>query len=164
MKEIRINTKAYGTKTVLIDDEDFNRVSKYKWFIHLNGYSYYAIRKQKDGRTITMHRFLMGVTGRHNFVDHIDGNSLNNQRDNLRICTHAQNMANSGVQKNNKLGYKGVWLNKRPDRKKKYQASIMANKKVISLGLFYTPEDAARAYNAAAVKYHGEFARLNELP
>jgi hypothetical protein len=94
-------------------------------------------------------------------VDHIDGNTFDNRRSsNLRLCTHHQNLINKKIQKNNITGFKGVVYR---EKNKKYSAQIQCNNKSIHLGMFSNPIDAALAYNAAALKYHGEFARLNEL-
>ena len=93
-------------------------------------------------------------------IDHIDGNSLNNQKNNLRICTQSQNCSNQKIGKSNTSGYKGVSYNKGQG---KYNSRIRFNKKLIHLGYFVNLKDAARAYNEAAVKYHGEFANLNKI-
>lgn len=89
-------------------------------------------------------------------VDHIDGDSLNNRRANLRKATNAQNQANRGAQANNTSGYKGVYWSK-ADRK--WKAFIRVNKKMLHLGYFSKPEDAHKAYIDAAKKYFGEYAR-----
>lgn len=101
-------------------------------------------------------------------VDHIDGNGLNNLRSNLRFATMSQNIANSKVRKDNTTGYKGVsWFvgSKHPNgvwkSKPSWTARIGINGKRITVGYFATKEEAARAYNKAAIKYHGEFAKLN---
>lgn len=92
-----------------------------------------------------------------NQMDHKDGNSLNNRWLNLRECTRSQNAANSGPQKNNKLGIKGVWRRKRG----KFRSGIRVYGKRINLGTFDTLEVAAHAYQRAAKMYFGEFARGN---
>lgn len=91
-------------------------------------------------------------------IDHIDGNKTNNKIDNLRLCTHNQNQHNQGIRRNNKSGYKGVsWFK----NAKKWQAQICCDSKIKHLGMFTTKEDAAHAYDIAALEVHGEFAWTN---
>ena len=107
-----------------------------------------------------MHRVITGA-GKGIFVDHKDSDSLNNQRCNLRLCTHRQNNQNRQANKNSGGGFKGVsWY--KPS--KKWRAQITVNDKNRHLGLFANEPDAARCYNAAALALHGEFARLNKIP
>lgn len=94
------------------------------------------------------------------YIDHIDGNKLNNSFENLRECTNAQNAYNSKTPKSNTSGFKGVSLDKRYN---KWAAYIRFNYRRKGLGYFNTKEEAARAYNQAAIQYFGEFAKLNEL-
>ncbi len=91
-------------------------------------------------------------------VDHINGNTLDCRRDNLRLATHQQNIRNSKLSTSNKTGYKGVWINRG-----KIVASITVNYKHVVLGSFDTLLDAAIAYNYAAVENFGDFARLNPI-
>lgn len=90
-------------------------------------------------------------------IDHIDGDPSNNRIENLRAATHATNMKNMKTPSTNRSGFKGVRFHL-PTRK--WTAQIGVNKKSVYLGIFLTPEDAYAAYCRAAVKYHGEFARL----
>jgi hypothetical protein len=93
-------------------------------------------------------------------IDHLDGNGLNNQRNNLRICTVSQNSMNRNKTVKNKSGFKGViWW----ERNNTWKAEIRHNKNKIYLGYYKNIIDAAKAYNAAALKYHGEFANLNKI-
>lgn len=161
MKEIQL-TKG---KVALVDDEDFEYLNQWKWqACQKRNNKYYVGRtdykvKGKKNR-IWMHRLIMKPF--ENFIiDHIDGNGLNNQKNNLRICTHSQNLMNRCKNINNTSGYKGVVYNKLD---KKYRAKIYFNSKCISLGRYINPIDAARAYNQAAQKYHGEYAQLNVIP
>lgn len=93
-------------------------------------------------------------------IDHEDRNPLNNHKNNLRFCTYSENSRNRGKPTTNTSGYKGVsWFK----RDKKWKAQIMVEGKGFCLGSFKNKIDAARAYNRAALKYHGEFACLNEI-
>ena len=152
MKSILL-TKGLST---LIDDADFDFLSQWKWFAGSGrGGLYYAKRNSeyKRGekrRTIFMHRVLCGSALE---VDHIDGNSLNNQRANLRPCTRSENCANRKKPKHNKSGHKGVTWHKATG---KWRATI---KSKIHLGLFDNFSDAVAAYKSAALKSFGQFSK-----
>jgi hypothetical protein len=106
-----------------------------------------------------MHRVVMGLAhGDPLKVDHIDGNKANNQRSNLRVCTHAQNLWNKPKSKKNTSGFKGV--QKMKDCKN-WRAIIRANGKTIHIGMFPTPEEAYAAYCKKAREIHGEFANVD---
>ena len=104
-----------------------------------------------------MHRVIAGTPDGME-TDHRDGDTLNNLPDNLRNCTNIQNQCNRGKQANNKSGFKGVTWYK---RSKIWRVQIKVYGKVIHLGYYLIPEQAARAYDKAAKKYFGEFAKLN---
>ena len=108
-----------------------------------------------DNGTILMHREILN-TKRGISTDHINGNGLDNRKENLRVCTHQENTFNRHAQKNNKLGIKGVCWHKRA---KKFCANINVKGKVIYLGIFNVLADADSAYRIAEEKYFGEFAR-----
>ena len=155
MKEIPVT----GGRFALVDDEDYDWLSGYKWFeCCVNGRELYIGTSVKTGpkkwKTVTMHRMVLGVEPRIP-IDHIDGNSLNNQKSNLRLTTNGLNRANS-LKKKGKWRYKGAYF-----YKNKWQAQIRVNKKCITIGYFYDEESAARAYDDAARKYFGEHARVN---
>lgn len=143
-------------KVALVDDEDYENLRGFRWCAFFNRNTHYAARRA-NGKTLLMHREILGAK-RGELVDHRDGNGLNNCRENLRRCTNAQNLLNRRRHKNNACGVKGVrWCN----RDKKWLAQIYFKKKRYYLGRFPTLQEAAHAYNEAARKYHGEYARLN---
>ncbi len=104
-----------------------------------------------------MHRVIKGAKAGQS-VDHVNGNGLDNRRSNLRLCAHAENLRNRKIHKNNKSGFKGVRKRKESSL---WRAEIRSNHKFYFLGNFHSAEEAAHAYDAAALKLHGEFARLN---
>lgn len=105
-----------------------------------------------------MHRLITGAPDGLT-VDHINGNGLDNRQCNLRICTLAQNLANR-EKSNGRHPYKGIWQNPVTNR---WGASIQCDGLKHHLGYFDSPEDAARAYNEAATRLHGPFAKLNPI-
>lgn len=150
-----------GKKTI-VDDKLFNYLNQWKWHVRVCKGKYYAIRVPYElaGRRkgIYLHRLIMNIS--HDFhIDHINANTLDNRTINLRQCTRTENNRNSKISKNNSSGYKGVSWNK---GNKKWRAYIAAEKQ-IHLGFFVKKEEAAKAYNQAARKYHGEFASINTL-
>lgn len=166
MKEIKL-TKGY---VALVDDSDYDHLSNYKWFASIcNGGKVYAGRNSKYIKGvkrfhISMHRYLLGLinTDRNTVVDHIDGNGLNNQRANLRICSRSVNNANKKSKVGSTSKYLGVSLWKRLSGTTCWKAQI-SNKGTIHIGFFETEEAAALAYNIKAIEIRGEFARLNEI-
>jgi len=163
MKEIILTQN----KVTLVDDEDYEYLNHWKWYAYKykKGTTYYAgrntSRKLGSQKRIPMHNQLLGYQD-NNIIDHKDGNGLNNQKTNIRFCTFSQNSRNKkGFSSSN---YKGVYkkLN-RPNRIKCYEASIYFNNKSHYLGSFKTPQEAAIAYNKAAILNFGEFARLNNI-
>ncbi|MBL0320720.1 MAG: HNH endonuclease [Alphaproteobacteria bacterium] len=141
-------------KFALVDDEDFKKLNKYKW--HLN--NIYAERTTwPEHKHVYMHRYIMTAKAGQE-VDHINGNKLDNRKENLRLASHSQNCKNQAKPKNNTSGYKGVTKNKAGNN---WIAQIKTNGKHLSLGRFENIQDAARAYDNAARKYFGEFAKLN---
>lgn len=154
MKEILLYSQKYPGKVALVDDEDYEKLMHWKWVLfndHGRCYAVRHIRINKKSRSIKLHREIIGVTDPKVFVDHIDGDGLNNQRSNIRKCTHAQNMANRRPWKGKK--YLGVSAPSNNDgwRARCKNHTIPAK----------TETEAAILYNEMAIKYHGEFARLN---
>jgi ribosomal protein S28E/S33 len=159
MKEIAL-TKA---KVAIVDDEDYDRIinSGFSWVANgCAGYiSAVGLRKVNGKNTSAiMARFILGVTDKGIEVDHINGDTLNNRRENLRLATPRQNRFNRRKQVISSNPYKGISFDK---KKKKWAAKIKRDGKLHWLGRFRTPEEAARAYDKAAVELFGEFARLN---
>ncbi|MBE9570753.1 MAG: HNH endonuclease [Proteobacteria bacterium] len=157
MKEIQL-TQGY---VAIVDDEDFERLDEYKWYVCKGKNTFYAARNKRGGRKnrgcILMHREILGaVSG--GIIDHRDDNGLNNQKNNLRICTTQQNISNKRKELNYSSRFKGVhWLK----ANKKWRAALMFKYKHIHLGLFDSEESAAHAYDRGALKFFGTFARLN---
>lgn len=145
-----------------IDDCDFGRVFLHEWCILKGGgykqkrYAQSSIKINGIWKRILMHRFIMEVSNEIE-IDHIDNDGLNNQRDNLRIATDNENQYNSYSRQGTSI-YKGVSWHIKAN---KWISQIMINNKYHYLGLFENEIDAALAYDDAAKKYHGEFARLN---
>jgi len=145
---------------VLIDAEDFDRVTALKWHpITKDGLTYIKRTTWRKGRfkALFLHNFVFGNLANAHILDHRDGNTLNNQKSNLRVCTASQNAMNRKLRSDNKTAYKGVTIRKETGR---FRVSISVDKRRINLGTFDTAEAAYAVYCEAAVKYHGEFARL----
>lgn len=143
---------------VIIDKEDAYRCSLHRWS-QAQGRSDY-IYTLIDRKYMPLHKFVLNCYGggREIQVDHKNMDKLDNRKNNLRLCNTHQNKGNQPKQMNNTSGYKGVFLRKDSD---KYRAAIRVNQKLIHLGQFDNPIEAAKCYNRAALEYFGEFARLN---
>lgn len=139
-----------------VDDEDYEWLNQWTWCIR-NGYASRTYKLSGKDYSIYMHR-LIANTPLGMETDHIDRNKLNNQRINLRKCSATENLQNSRKHKDNKSGYKGVSYHNQCG---KWTARIKANGIYKHIGLFANPEEAAHAYDEAARKYYGEFARTN---
>jgi hypothetical protein len=147
-------------KIALVSDHRFKELFQYTWHAKVDDGKWYAERNVRGmrGRVIKMHRQIAGATDPKVLVDHRDGDGLNNQDENLRVCNSTGNARNASKRSDNTSGYKGVTLNKWGN---KYEAKIRVNGKLIHLGTFSSPIDAAHAYDAAAKEHHGDFASLN---
>lgn len=150
-----------GLVTV-VDAEDFERLSKWKWFAQKVRFTFYAARniRQANGKwkTARMHRVLMQPSEDME-IDHRNGNGLDNRRANLRICTRQENQHNRKLNKNNASGHKGVYWNVQC---KKWHPQIQIDGKRMHLGLYDNINEAVAVRKAKEVELFGEFVR--ELP
>lgn len=141
-------------KVAIVDDCDYAELSKYKWCFHKR----YAIRNVKANgkcKQVYMHRVIAGTPDGME-TDHVNGDSLDNRRCNLRWATTAQNQANRRIDGDNRSGYKGVYFHARSGK-------WMARLSDRYLGIHETPQGAAVAYNRAAQSVYGEYARINPI-
>lgn len=145
-----------------VDDADFDRVVALgHWWKRTNdGYAGAKLTRGRGAREVLMHRFILEPPS-NLVIDHINFDTLDNRRKNLRLCTRAQNNQHVKRKVHNTSGFKGVSWN---EEKRKFAAYINANGHRKRLGYFPTAHEAASAYNDAAVQLHGEFASLNPLP
>jgi hypothetical protein len=144
-------------KVALVDDSDYEELSKYNWQFGAYGYVTRYANVNGKGTTVRMHRQIMG-SKLNMLVDHKNGNRLDNQRHNLRSASDTQNKRNIGITANNTSGFKGVSL----DRKRgTFRAMIQSDSGPVFLGRYATAPEAAKAYDIAAKKFHHEFAKVN---
>lgn len=147
-----------GGRSFLFDRLDIDLVSSARWSINRNGYV-----ETKNSRICgQLHRLLMNPL-REECVDHINGDSTDCRRSNLRISSYRDNSRNMKTPSSNTSGYKGVSYDAWSKRRKRFRASIRLNGISTSLGYFNNAEEAATAYNKAAVLHFGEYARLNVI-
>jgi hypothetical protein len=144
-------------KVALVDVGDYEALGVHKWCVNGNGYAVRSISVGGKTKVLRMHRVITG-TPAGTYVDHINGDKLDNRRSNLRFATQQQNNCNKQRRRDNAAGFKGVYLVK---RRGKFVAEINVLGRRIFLGRFSAADAAARAYDVAALKHHGEFARLN---
>jgi len=135
-----------------VDDDDYRLVVGWRWCASRSHGITYA-KANASPKDVLMHRVVLGLTPGDPQVDHIDRDGLNNQRSNLRLASPSQNHANQATRRL----YKGV----RQHPNGRWRATIVVDRKPTHLGYFDTAEDAAKAYDSAAVSAWGEFARLN---
>jgi len=171
--QIPLGRSGRSGRFALVDAEDAERVSQFRWRLKSKKSQpgkFYAQRSlpRAERGTITnqtLHNFVLGCPSSQ-YIDHENGDGLDNQRRNLRPCTPRQNATNVTSSKRQKLGgYKGVTWN---SGSKKWQASICAGeikpngkRRQLYLGVFTDPAEAARAYDRKAVEAFGPFASLN---
>lgn len=157
---IIVNSKKYGKKIVEIDREDYKRVKMFRW-VFAGGYiTSNTLGRIKTSGSIQIHRLIMSFPLNLD-IDHIDRDKLNNKKNNLRACTAFENMRNR--KKCSTLltsKYKGVCKRKGAG---KFIASICANGKRKTIGIFSSENEAAAAYNKKALELHGQFACINNF-
>lgn len=141
-------------KFITVDTEVVEILKEFTWCVTGTGY---AMSRTK-GPAVLMHRLIAGACPGE-FVDHINGDGLDNRRDNLRICRKQQNEFNTKRRSDNTSGFRGVCR----ARGRKFRAYIVKDGRQYSLGQFDDPVEAAKAYNSKAVELFGEFARLNQI-
>jgi hypothetical protein len=145
-------------KVAVVDDADYDRLACWKWR-YRDGYAVRSAPRVPgvSRKTIYMHREIMGTPCGME-TDHANGNKLYNLRSNLRVCTSSENKMNREKHRDGASGYKGATFDK---SRNKWQSKITVNKHIVYLGRYDTPEEAAQAYDAAAMRLHGEFAKTN---
>lgn len=158
--KLKIISKKYGDIYTMIDDEFKNLVSNYKLRVSKSGNNLY-IKCRKIGdktfKSINIHNLITGFS----FVDHINGNTLDNRLENLKDSNYSKNNKNASKRKDYKYSkYKGVGYDRSA---KKWKARIQANGKRIEIGLFNSEIEAAIAYNTKSIELHGKDGRLNEI-
>jgi hypothetical protein len=158
MKQIPLNGKHGKGKFALVDDEDYEELMQYRWFVSTKGYVKRGKVLNGKYKDVSLHRFILQAK-KGLVIDHINHNKLDNQKANLRQCTNAENMSNmisqTGISK-----FKGVSFDKKLN---KWRAQICFNYKQKNLGSFDTELEAAQAYNTKALELFGEFAHINKI-
>jgi len=144
----------------IVDDEDYEYLSQWKWYAHKNPRGYYAVRASRTppGRKrVHLHREILNPPDGMD-CDHINGDGLDNRRCNLRVCTRAENARNQQPQDGYSSRFKGVTRIKQTG---KWRVRVKVDGRSTHLGYFTDEIEAARAYDRAARELHGEFARTN---
>lgn len=144
---------------VKVDDADFERISKYTWFLSNKGYAVASTHVNGSIQNFYLHRVVLDAP-KDIWTDHIDGDRLNNTRANLRLCTATQNNMNLAKRKGTTSRFKGVYWCK---QKGKWHTRIKMFGKAKHLGFFSDEQAAAIAYDEAAINLFGQFARINNI-
>lgn len=143
----------------IVDDDLFDYLNQWKWYAYPHRGTFYARRNRgvtEAGKPQEIMHVRIMQPREGNQVDHINGNGLDNRRENLRECTHTENMRNRKIHRNNTSGYKGVYK-----KKQGWFSAISVNGEFKYLGCYTEKEDAAKAYDVAAKDFYGEFAKTN---
>jgi hypothetical protein len=157
---IPLHSRKHPDLFAIVDEEDYERVSQHRWGVEKGKNTFYALSRRKyetAGQNLRMHRLVVECPP-DMLIDHRNGNGLDNQKQNLRICTNTQNMQNQRKQHRGSNTYKGAYWE--PGRRR-WRASIAVNGKTMHLGHYATEEEAARAYDRKAIELFGDFARIN---
>lgn len=149
----------------MVDRSDFLRINRFKWRVMGSGNNFYAVREVNSmGKRWAelMHRVVMEKKikrklKKEEYIDHINGNGLDNRRCNLRVCNQSQNLANSRIRKDNKSGFKGIYYDK---SRKSYQAYVNMKGKRYRLGRFKDIKEAIEKRNIKYKELFGEFAKV----
>jgi len=146
-----------GGNSTIVSEEDYEYLIQFRWFL-VEGYA----KRSLNNKHSALHKEVaMRIGMKGSQIDHRDRDRLNNQRENLRPATTSQNQMNQAAHVDKTYSeFKGVTYNR---QKNKWVARIMRQKVRYHLGYFDTDVQAAKAFNLAAIKYHGEFAVLNEI-
>jgi len=148
-------------RDVTVDEQDAHFLAEYGWSIRRSGATEYVQKALFENGVYVGYRSLHRViTGCEDglVVDHKNGNGLDNRRDNLRVCTQAENLRNRKINSNNTSGFKGVRFDPL-SHTKPWRARITVSGKRYNLGTFCSANEAHEAYCKAAAEKHGEFAR-----
>lgn len=169
VKENYAIIKTQYNEEIICDLEDVDRLKTERWRVlrmgpHEESHKYAGIQKggKENRKTILMHRFLMDAP-KDLVVDHINGDGLDNRKSNLRLVSQTQNLRNKKMCKNNKCGFKGVYLHQSRHGDVIYSrwvAEIQYKNKKYHLGRFDTPEEAHGAYVEASKRLHKEMGRF----
>lgn len=156
----RLITLTQG-KYAVVDEDDYEKLSKHKWFATKDKKTFYARRMMvgaQGRRMVMMHRVILNYYGKMQ-IDHINGNGLDNRKENIRICTPSQNQRNRNKSANKTSIYKGVSRTKYGT----WHAYFRYNGKQINLGAYNKEEDAAQKHNTIAILLWGKYAKLNAI-
>lgn len=146
-------------KIAIVDNDDYIYLSSKSWYADVAGYALRTEKINGKKQAVWMHRLIMDCP-KNKFIDHVNGDRLDNRKVNLRVCEHRQNLANTKIRKDNVTGFKGVSVTKRSTS---FEAKIQHQGKNIYIGRFKDKLDAAKAYNQKAQELFGVFANLNEV-
>jgi hypothetical protein len=156
MKKIKLHN---SVESVVVDEEDYDRLSLFQWYRNARSGNVSRVFRER-GKVVNVSLACEVMQERHLMFDHVNRDSLDNRKVNLRSCSYLQNNRNVTKRKNATSKYKGVSFEK---RRNLWYAQIMVNYKTISLGYWEKEAEAALAYNNGALKYFGEFAYLNQI-